>query len=595
VNFEGKRLRRLAVRAHDLAVGGEDEVVLDRAADGRVAAGGDDGVRGSGTCFEFQIDVKGERGGVESRAEVGGGRRKRDAEGGVRFSFRHASSGQMLKAGEKLLTAKDAKKGRKGRKENQIRGAREKSDFGLHWSFFAFELVERFQDGVDVGVEDQRGALLSREGGRVFFVRGAIEEVAAMKFQRKLGIFQDVPGKDQDNGLIWLHESLLDQFLQAGESDGGSGLAADAVGTNLCFRAGDFDFADLFHGSTGRLKHAQGFFPGCGVADADRGGQGVGLRGHEFFPAVFPNAAKERICAFGLNDGELGQARDEAEIFHLEQRFAECGGVSQISAGDDDVVGGLPIELLEEFDGGGLLAFEPVWIDGVEQVDGLATHEFVQDLDASVEVGADLAGDGAVVERLRELAPGNFAFGDKDKAAHAAAGSVGGHGRGRVPSRRAGDPAESFLAREGCGGSHAGVFERGGRVHALMFGLECVHTCRTSTTRKVIERSIAFLQRDRVVAGLEGGQKFAEAPDAADIGGGERGAAVTPELLEYLDIDASRFLTLRRLPTGVEDFEEVSAIWAAKVLIRVVGDVAAVDAAQAGDGSCGGIGRGWIH
>jgi hypothetical protein len=30
-------------------------------------------------------------------------------------------------------------------------------------------------------------------------------------------------------------------------------------------------------------------------------------------------------------------------------------------------------------------------------------------------------------------------------------------------------------------------------------------------------------------------------------------------------------------------------------LIRVVGDVAAVDAAQAGDGSCGGIGRGWIH
>jgi len=595
VNFEGKRLRRLAVRAHDLAVGGEDEVVLDRAADDRVAAGGDDGVRGSRTRFEFQMDVKGEGGGVESRAQVGGGGRKRDAEGGVRFSFRHASSRQMLKAGEKLLTAMDAKKGRKGRKENQIRGAREKSDFGLHWSFFAFELVERFQDGVDVGVEDERGALLGRESGRVCFVGGAVEEVAAMKLQRKLGIFQDVPGEDKNDGLVWLHESLLDQLLQAGESDGGRGLAADAVGTNFGFGAGDFDFADLFHGSAGRLNHAQGFFPGGGVADANRGGQGVGLRGHEFFPAVFPNAAKERICAFGLNDGELGQARDEAEIFHLEQRLAYCGGVSEISAGDDDVIRGGPIELLEELDGGGLLAFEPVRIDRVEQVDRLATHEFVQDLDASVEVGADLAGDGAVVERLRELAPGNFAFGDKDKAAHAAAGGVGGHGRGRVASRRAGDPAESFLAREGCGGGHAGVFEGGSRVHALMFGLECVHTCRASTTRKVIERSVAFLQGDRVVAGLEGGEKFAEAPDAADVGGGERGAAVTPELLECLGIDASRFIALGRLPTGVEDFEEVSAIWAAKVLICVVGNVAAVDATQAGDGSWGGTGRGWIH
>ncbi len=93
-------------------------------------------------------------------------------------------------------------------------------------------------------------------------------------------------------------------------------------------------------------------------------------------------------------------------------------------------------------DGGGLLAFEAVGVDGVEQVDGEAVDEVGEDADAAVEVGLELDGEGAVVHGLRELAPGDLAFGDEDDAAEAGAGGVGGHGGGGVAGGGAGDPLE---------------------------------------------------------------------------------------------------------------------------------------------------------
>ncbi len=87
----------------------------------------------------------------------------------------------------------------------------------------------------------------------------------------------------------------------------------------------------------------------------------------------------------------------------------------------------LPFELFHQFDGSSLLALNAIRVDRVQKIDGLSADEFVQDADAAVEVGAELAGEGSVVERLRKLAPGNFAFGDQDQAAHVAASGVGRH------------------------------------------------------------------------------------------------------------------------------------------------------------------------
>ena len=56
-------------------------------------------------------------------------------------------------------------------------------------------------------------------------------------------------------------------------------------------------------------------------------------------------------------------------MLHLLEALAERGGVGEVAAGDDDVLGDLPLQLLDDLHGGGLLAFEAVGVDGVEQVD----------------------------------------------------------------------------------------------------------------------------------------------------------------------------------------------------------------------------------
>src|ERR1700686_2994141 len=81
VDSQGRDLAIL--RFEDLTIGGDDEVVLHAGADLRVAAfGGDEEVgRALGTQAEMEIQGKG--GGVKSRAEIGGGRRQRQAQRAV--------------------------------------------------------------------------------------------------------------------------------------------------------------------------------------------------------------------------------------------------------------------------------------------------------------------------------------------------------------------------------------------------------------------------------------------------------------------------------------------------------------------------------
>src|ERR1700758_3506889 len=103
-------------------------------------------------------------------------------------------------------------------------------------SLSPFELIQRSQHGIYIGVENQWRTLLRCESASVFFLRAAGKQVATVEFQGELGVLQDVPCKNQNDRLIRPHESLQYQFLQACESDGGRRLAADAIRTDLGFR-----------------------------------------------------------------------------------------------------------------------------------------------------------------------------------------------------------------------------------------------------------------------------------------------------------------------------------------------------------------------
>ena len=184
------------------------------------------------------------------------------------------------------------------------------------------------------------------------------------------------------------------------------------------------------------------------------------------------------------------------------ERLADRGTVAQVAAGNDDVVGRLPVELLEQFERESFLAFEAKGIDRIQLIDGRAQNQFLQQAQATVEVGAQLAGDGTVVERLREFAPGNFAVGHKHQAAHASASGVGGHRRRGIAGGGAGNPAKSGESREGCGHRHAGVFEGAGGIQSLMFGEQARHAGDARALRKFVEWRVTLAQRDGLLVGL---------------------------------------------------------------------------------------------
>ncbi len=369
--------------------------------------------------------------------------------------------------------------------------------------------------------------------------------------------------------------ALSDELLEAGEGDGGGGFAADALGADLGLGEGDLLLGDLLAPAAGGAESSEGLAPGGGVADTDGGGAGVGLDGDEFPAVVVHDGAVERVGSLGLDDADLGDARDEAEVVHLGEALAERGAVGEVAAGDDDVLGDLPLELLEEFEGGGLLAFEAVGVDGVEQVDGEAVDEVGEDADAAVEVGLELDGERTVVHGLGELAPGDLAFGDEDDAAQAGAGGVGGHGGGGVAGGGAGDPLEAALGGDGEGGGHAGVLEGAGGVHALMLGEEPVDAGDFGAAREVVERGVALAEGDDVLEVVDDGEEIAEAPDAGLVDGQGGGAALLPEPAEGAGVGeiagVRGGVAVGGRRPGVEDVVEAVAGGATKDAIEGIG------------------------
>ena len=170
-------------------------------------------------------------------------------------------------------------------------------------------------------------------------------------------------------------------------------------------------------------------------------------------------------------------------------------------------------------------------------MDRRAQHEFLQQAQAAIEISPQLTSNGAIIERLGELAPRNFAFRDQDKAAHAAARRVRGQGRRGIAGGGASDPSIAGMVGERRSHSHASVFERSCRIHALMLCEEVWHSGDAGALRHLVERSVPFAQRDDMPV-IECGKKFAEAPDAAEIRGSGGKTPLLPRRFQILGPDA---------------------------------------------------------
>ena len=392
--------------------------------------------------------------------------------------------------------------------------------------------LEAAEHEVRVSLQNERGAAKTvmlrdhlRGGIGEFF---GTQQGAAVVVDGVLGILESVAGEQEHDTILGGDLALSDEFLEAGQGNGGGGLAADAFGADLGLGQGNLLLGGLFTPAAGLFKGGDGLAPGGWVANANRAGSGVSGDGVQFASAVCLHGPVKGIGAFGLDDADAGKARNQAELVHFAESLAERGAVGEVAAGHDQVLGNLPVELLDELKGDGFLAFQAIGIDGVEQVNGEAADDLSEQADAAVEVGLDLQRQGAVVHSLRELAPRDFSFGDEDERTHARAGGVGRHGRGGVAGGGAGHPLKATLGSNGQGGGHAGVFERAGGIHALVLGQQPVEAKRGGGAGQVVERGIAFAQRDGVFRAIEDGQQIAEAPNAGLIDGHGGRAALLP-------------------------------------------------------------------
>ena len=231
--------------------------------------------------------------------------------------------------------------------------------------------------------------------------------LALVRADDEVGVLERVAGEDGDDAALRGNRVAGAQFAQSRESGGRGGLAADAVASDDGFGLGDLLVGHVEHLAAGVAHAAQGLLPGARIADADGGGDGLGLGdGCEFVGAVAPELG-EGIGSGGLHHDHARGAVDEAEAQKFVEGLAEGGGVAEVAAGNDEVVGGLPVELVHQLEHGGLLALDAEGIDGVEEIDSLAGL-LQQDVEGVVEAAFDLDDFGAEIERLGELVERNL-------------------------------------------------------------------------------------------------------------------------------------------------------------------------------------------
>src|SRR5215469_7544085 len=90
-------------------------------------------------------------------------------------------------------------------------------------------------------------------------VRGFVlgEEFAAVVVDGVGRILQGVSGEDEDDTLFPADFALGDELLEASESNGRGGFAADAFGADLGLGEGDLLLGDLLAPATGGAEGAE--------------------------------------------------------------------------------------------------------------------------------------------------------------------------------------------------------------------------------------------------------------------------------------------------------------------------------------------------
>ena len=165
-------------------------------------------------------------------------------------------------------------------------------------------------------------------------------------------------------------------------------------------------------------------------------------------------------------------------------------------------VGGVA-QLVDDLECGRLLPLKPVWIDGIDEGDGMAFGQFADDPQTIVEVPVDGDERGAVDDRLSKLPGGDLSRGQDDGGAQTGGCRIGGGRSRRVARRGARDDFCVGCQHLGNGGRHSAVFEGARGVGAFDLDVDASPRSRVKGAG-ADERGSAFLQGDDRIAVVEG-------------------------------------------------------------------------------------------
>ncbi len=123
---------------------------------------------------------------------------------------------------------------------------------------------------------------------------------------------------------------------------------------------------------------------------------------------------------------------------------------------------------VHHFEGGRLLALEPVGVEGVDQGDGVALGHVADDGQGPVEVALHRQHLGTVEKRLGQLPLGHIAVGNQHEGPHAPPAGIGGRGGRGVAGAGADHRFGARFLRLAEGHGHAPVLEGAGGVEAVV-------------------------------------------------------------------------------------------------------------------------------
>ena len=194
----------------------------------------------------------------------------------------------------------------------------------------------------------------------------------------------------------------------------------------------------------------------------------------------------------------------------------------RLPPGEDDDVGHLPVELLDDLERQRLLAFEPQAVHRVGEVDAFLRREPLHDRHAAVEVGVEREHERAVGERLHQLRRRHARARQDDDGRNAGCRRVGGERRRRVTGRGAGDGADvaavgDHLLDDRDEHRHAEILERPGVRVAAHLDPEILDPDRLAVALGPEDVGAALVHRDDVLVADFRTDPFLLAPDARAV------------------------------------------------------------------------------